>query len=1290
MADAGAPPLIRIFVSSPADVMAERERVDRIAQRLNAAFSGTVQIETVRWETHYYTADSTFQRQIADPGACDIVVSIFWQRLGSELPTDFARMRDGRPYPSGTVYELVKALQASTQSPRGLPHVLVYRKTADAAVPMTDRERYRQAHEQREAFLAFWEEWFVSPEGHFKAAYNSFHSTDEFEATFEAHLRSWLKTQGYVAGTSTWSLAENGSPFCSLEPFDASHEEVFFGRARDVDRALERLSRLADAQRGGRFLLLLGESGSGKSSLARAGVVPRILRGALGGEAGAWRAVLMRPGATTDPLLSLAEALFAPSALPELAAGDFSSPAALTAVMGASGAMAATPVVNALNRMREGLRAKLGSDVAPEGGLVVLVDQLEELFAPAVTPERREAFAEALSALAASGQVVVIATLRSDVYADFTRSPGLLALKEAGHTQDVITPGAAEIAQIVEAPAAAAGLTFGVVDAASGERLNDVIVRAASGHDALPLLQFTLSRLFDAMRERLAAAGKSLGSASSEDLVLTPADYDAFGGLEGAIGERAEETFRALDPAAQEQLPRLLRALAAVEQSDGGAAARGALRLFDVRWDVIASNATSAALAQALIDARILVTSQEGGGEGQRRVRLAHEAVLRTWERARAIVAEHREFFRVRAEVMVAERRYVRHRQERGAHEAQALLLPRGVPLAEAEAVRQKFADELDPALVSFIDQSSRRARRRQRLLMAATVLFALTAVGAGAGAFMAMRSEERASRNFDLAIAQADALVSKISEELKDLAVSRDALRRILTSIERQFDAIAKVNPDHPRLLLSRARMLTAFVDNYLDLGETAEALRRSEECVQITRGLVARLSSESQNAAALGACLERLGTAFRDRGRLEESIAAYQESLTIRRGLVAQDADNAVWQRDLADGLRYLGYALVSAGRNEDSLPPLQESVAISRKLAARAKDDPATLRLMADSLNTYAIVLSQLRRPKEALESYEESKELARRLVALDADNATWKRYLSNILANSSVELVALGRPQDALAVLQESLTLRRGLVALDPGNMTWQRELSYILVEVGSLLASLKRNEEALVAYRESIGIVRRLIQIDTGNVAWKNELRRKLPPVVQLLVSLGNRDEALSVLQEGIVLWRESVAANPNDIDQVFELAWLNNYVGNLLYENGRNDEAITAYREALDGMRRYVAAKPAVAEGYKTLATTLGNLARAMQKAGRRGAAMALLRTSADTWRRVVAEFGQAAADVIELVETLRELAALDANPRPLLEEVLRHLQTLRTRGELPEKHATLIGEIEQKLAAAP
>ncbi|BAT61709.1 photosystem I assembly protein Ycf3 [Variibacter gotjawalensis] len=1296
MADAGAKTTtVRIFVSSPGDVQAERERVDRIAQRLNAAFLGAVHIETVRWERSAYTADSTFQRQIVDPGACDLVVSIFWQRLGSELPPDFERMRDGRPYPSGTVYELVKGLQASQQSAGGLPHVFVYRKMADAAVPMTDRERYRQAHEQREAFLAFWEEWFVSEQGHFKSAYNTFNSPDDFEEKFEEHLRAWLRNQGYGVGAHSWPLAERGSPFCSLEPFDAGHEEVFFGREREIDRAIEGLTASENTERRRPFLLLLGESGSGKSSLARAGIVPRILRGALGGEPAAWRAAVFKPGAAADPLAALAEALCAPVALPEILAGDFKSSAMLSAVFRAK--VGGAPIVGALDRVAENVRASLGSDQPPRGGLVVLVDQMEELFGPDVNEETREQFAAVLADLLATGRVSVIGTLRSDAYAEFTRSPGLLALKESGATLDVTTPGPAEIADIVRAPAEAAGLSFGAVSD-STNRLDDVVIQAASGRDMLPLLQFTLSRLFDMMRERLLANGRTLATAEAGDLIFTHDDYASFGGLEGAIGERAEETFAGLDKAAQERLPRLLRALAAVDTSDKSQT--GTLHLFEVATDSFKSDPAATTLIDALVGARVLVTSREADATGGRHIRLAHEAVLRTWDRAREIVADHADFFRVRADLIAAERRYARARTEKGARSAAAFLLASGVPLAEAQQIRSRFADELPPELTQYIDRSAKAAGARQRWMSAAVVVFGVMAIAASIAAFYAvrseqaavkseqaaLRSEQAAARNFTLAVAQADTLVTRISEELKDLAISRDALRRMLNTIERQFSEIAKINPDHPRLLLSRARMLTAFVDNYLDLSETTEALQRAEECVAIARRLVAREPGNSEMKSALGNCLDRQGHTLRDRGRYDDAIATYREAVALRRELITAEADKALWRRDLADALRSLGYALVSAGRNEESLTALDESVKLARALAKDAPDDQTTLRVLTDSLNTNAIVLSQLKRPQDSLANYRESATVARRLIALDASNTTWRRYLSNILANSSAEMVALGQQAEALKSLQESLEIRRGLVTLDPGNMIWQRELSYILVEIGTLYASMQEKEKALLSLREASLIVRRLIEIDPSNVTWKNELRRRLPPVVELLVSLGKQDDAVALVLDAIALFRDSVNANPADTRQKFELGYLVSYYAVLLVERGDYGKAQGANEEALALMRPYLAENPASDEALQNVANTLFNLGRSrvLQKDWTNAASA--FEECIALWRRVLVLTPDALQPQLELSEALRHYAASSDIREPFRREALGILRRLQAEGKLPQGYQAAIDELEKDL----
>src|SRR5262245_25646056 len=72
---------VRVFVSSPSDVTPERGRVQAVAAKLNGEYGGLVRFETILWEEHIYTAERSFQPQIAEPVACDVVVSIFWTRI---------------------------------------------------------------------------------------------------------------------------------------------------------------------------------------------------------------------------------------------------------------------------------------------------------------------------------------------------------------------------------------------------------------------------------------------------------------------------------------------------------------------------------------------------------------------------------------------------------------------------------------------------------------------------------------------------------------------------------------------------------------------------------------------------------------------------------------------------------------------------------------------------------------------------------------------------------------------------------------------------------------------------------------------------------------------------------------------------------------------------------------------------------------------------------------------------------------------------------------------------------
>src|SRR5271169_698698 len=114
----------RIFLSSPGDVRPERDRAQAVIDRLNAEHPGEGHFSLTRWEQSYYSATGSFQEQIESPGAHDLVVFIFWKRLGTDLPPAYNRP-DGTTR-TGTEYEFEQALEAALRLE--VPDILVYRK----------------------------------------------------------------------------------------------------------------------------------------------------------------------------------------------------------------------------------------------------------------------------------------------------------------------------------------------------------------------------------------------------------------------------------------------------------------------------------------------------------------------------------------------------------------------------------------------------------------------------------------------------------------------------------------------------------------------------------------------------------------------------------------------------------------------------------------------------------------------------------------------------------------------------------------------------------------------------------------------------------------------------------------------------------------------------------------------------------------------------------------------------------------------------------------------------------
>lgn len=444
-----------------------------------------------------------------------------------------------------------------------------------------------------------------------------------------------------------------GSPFLGLESFQPQHRDVFFGRDRAREETLE---RLRDAAKGEfAFLLVYGRSGCGKSSLVRAGLVGDVAIQAA--EADLWRSCILSPGLSgNDPLAGLIAALA--NALPEVSAS------LLQAVPGALVAL----VQQVLGDSAKGKPCKL----------LLVIDQLEELLTIDFA-DRREAFAESIATLAASGAVWVVATLRSDFLPAVKESPALSRLCSDDRMYWLERPNRTELRDIIRRPAAAARLRYEGSDP-SGQPLAEVLIDAAAASlDSLPLLQFMLARMFaiEGAKGRL-----------SYDV------YATLGRLEGAIGQWAEDSVAKLISSGVSELTidQVVLGLGRIER---------ATRAVVARLDETVSSAPDRErVLEALTQARLITLDHEG------KARVAHEAVLTHWTRAKSLFEANAHELEMR-DLIEAE-------AAKWDNEGRALdfLIPPGRRLVEAELLFTNNGLLLSTAGQAFVDASIAESNR--------------------------------------------------------------------------------------------------------------------------------------------------------------------------------------------------------------------------------------------------------------------------------------------------------------------------------------------------------------------------------------------------------------------------------------------------------------------------------------------------------------------------------------------------------------------------------------------------
>ena len=177
---------LKVFISSPGDVIPERRIAKHVMGQLNKELSEQILLVPILWEEEPLLASETFQAQIEAPHETDLYLGILWSRIGSPLPDSILRP-DGTRYDSGTAFEFEDAMSAYQE--KGAPEILLYRKLGAPTISLDQRDQVMERLKQMELLDNYIKKWFIGEDGSYVGAFHNFETEEDFGNILETHLR---------------------------------------------------------------------------------------------------------------------------------------------------------------------------------------------------------------------------------------------------------------------------------------------------------------------------------------------------------------------------------------------------------------------------------------------------------------------------------------------------------------------------------------------------------------------------------------------------------------------------------------------------------------------------------------------------------------------------------------------------------------------------------------------------------------------------------------------------------------------------------------------------------------------------------------------------------------------------------------------------------------------------------------------------------------------------------------------------------------------------------------------
>jgi tetratricopeptide (TPR) repeat protein len=862
------------------------------------------------------------------------------------------------------------------------------------------------------------------------------------------------------------------SPFPGLLAFDEADAAIYFGRDDDIRRLIERLNARR-AQGGEKLIALLGASGSGKSSLLRAGVLPRLKR-----DKRNWLTLEpFRP--QIHPMAELSQAI----ALALGPGGNWQQ---------VHDALAGADPTDALHRLARDLRAASGAN---EATILISIDQGEELFGAADKAEAERFFTVLNIALGEHLPFMAVLALRSDFLGQLQTAQPL----DTRFEEFSLKPMPLErVRDIIEGPAKVAGVTV-------EEALVSAAIRDAATDDALPLLAFALRELYDQFGATRTLSLSSYRAFADEKAGLSPID--------NAVRRRADQTIEDAKPSAAELLalknafiPSMVRV-----NAEGEYVRRPAHR------DQLPAGAGR--LIERLAKARLLQMREERGSVV---VEVTHEALLRKWPLLRGWLDEEREFLIGKDQL----EQDLREWNNAPADQKDEALLT-GLKLTRGRQWLIDRPQQLSDAERKFIQAAAARQAaelaRRERLRryiqfgsMAAALILAVVAAIAFWQRGVAKAALVEAERNYQLALDQAAGSVNLLTKSFEDGAISNRLMQQL---IEKAQQTLNELPGEADEVKAARAQLLEVLSIANLALGNVVNGRRFAETGLELAESLRKKHPNDRRWIRLVQLAHGQMSEVFYWSGDGDRALQEAMTAKDIAAKLAESKPDDEDLQWDLSDQYRRIGAALDVIGHLDKGMEAHRAWLKIATDQIARNPESTRWLARLASANREIGNSRMQSLNYTEAVGAYRESVRILSQLLARHPGNAGYLHTLAGSRERVGDALLGLNDIPGALSEYDAALEMTAKLLKTEPTSLRWRQLLQALHQRIGEVHLKKREHDEALRVFRTYLSLTEETLTIVKDNGGALYDVANARQKVGDAFREKGDLAEALGEYQE---------------------------------------------------------------------------------------------------------------------------------------------------------------------------